>query len=163
MNSPSTGNRRRRGAAGAAGESLVELLVSVVILGTTIVVIIEVLFMMVGSTGLQADEVRGQNTLAAWADAVVVAPYTDDCPPAPFPEPSPSPTGFTTRVISVEYWKDTAFVATCPTPGQDQGLQLVTLGAVPPAGPIGDGGAGPTAEQTLKVVKRRPCSPGSGC
>jgi len=155
--------RHRRG--GDVGESLVELMVSVVILGTTIVVVIEVLFMMIGGTALQADEVRGQNTLASWADAVVSAPYTPcaqpSATPAQFPAPSPSPTAFTTRVVSVEYWQGSGFGATCPTP--DQGVQLVTLGVVPPVGPIGDGGSGPTPEQTLKVVKRRPCTSGSGC
>ncbi|MDP3972017.1 MAG: hypothetical protein Q8P61_03790 [Candidatus Nanopelagicales bacterium] len=168
-----TGERRRCG--GAAGESLVELMVSVAILGTTIVVIIEVLFMMVGGTVLQADEVRGQNTLASWADAVAAAPYTEcatpTATPAPFPEPSPSPSAFTTRVISVEYWQDTAFAAACPSP--DQGLQLVTLGVLPPAGPIGEASASPTpepspgqtlsGEQVVKLVKRQPCSPGSSC
>lgn len=144
----------RRGAR-EGGESLVELLVSVAILGVTIVAIIEVMFTMVGSTTVLSDDVKAQNALASWAGAVTHATYTDcaDADQVSAASPAQVPTGFTANVDSVTYWNGSAFVTPCPA--TDTGLQLITLSVTAPPGPM------PVTPQQLKVVKRKPC--GSSC
>ena len=138
------------------GESLVELLMAVAILGVMIVAIIEVLFTMVGSSTLLGEQVRGQNALSVWGEAVTNSAYTACATPANVLAAAPAivPSGFTPQVSSVTYWNGSSFGSAC-TPATDQGLQLITLSATAPAGPL------PTTPQTLTVIKRKPCE--SGC
>lgn len=145
-------SRRRALARAEQGESLVELLVSISILGLVIVIIIEVLFTMVAGTLMHREQVEGLNALGAWADSVGADTYTACATPGSVPSPPSLPNGFSSQVVSVRYWDGSSFVGEC---GTDTGLQLITLSV---AGP---GDAVPATPQALDVVKRKPCV--SGC
>lgn len=136
------------------GESLVELLVSISILGVAVVAILGAIAMTATASGLHRDTASVQNHLHNWAEAVSNAPGWTACASAAVVQaavPAPAlPTGWSAAVSDVDYWNGTAFVETC---GTDQGIQLVTLS-------ITSGGS-PVAQGTLDVVRRRPC--GSGC
>lgn len=140
----------RSDAGAEAGESLVELTVSVAILGIIGTVLIEMLLVMSSGTAVRRDVVEGQNQLASWADAVISGTYVACAQPASIPMPRSLAAAYTARVAAVEYWNGSAFVGQCE-PATDQGLQLVTLEVTRHSG------AGPTGPQQLGVVKRKPC------
>lgn len=139
-------------------ESLVELLVSVAILGVVIVAIIEVLFTLIGGSLAHSDDAKGQNLLGSWAESVESASYSPCATPAVVlaaaPVPVSLPTGYSATIQTVQYWNGSSFDSQCAA-GTDTGLQLVTLSVTPPTGPM------PVVPQTLAVAKRKPC--GSAC
>lgn len=135
------------------GDTLVEILVSVAILGIAVVAILGAIAMTATASGLHRDTASVQNLLHNWAESVSDGPYTACASAATVQSAVPSPalpTGFSAQVTAVRYWDGSAFAGSC---GTDQGLQRITLSI---AGPGSPGAAG-----TLDVVRRRPC--GSGC
>lgn len=140
----------RPDAGTEAGESLVELAVSVAILGIIGTVLIEMLLVMSSGTALRRDVVEGQNLLASWADTVISGTYVACAQPSSIPMPRSLAAEYTARVAAVEYWNGSAFVGQC-LPATDQGLQLVTLEVTRLSG------AGPAGPRQLEVVKRKPC------
>ena len=154
------GTPRTAGAAGAAGaadaadaadagETLVELLVTVVILGIATAGLAGALLATNSASQLQRQQVLAQNALRSWAEQVAAGPYTDCAPVAGFAAPAALPGGLTAAVTAVRYWDGTAFVPAC---GPDTGVQRVTL-RITAAG----GGLPRPVVQSLAVVVRKPC------
>ena len=141
------------------GETLIEILVSVTILGIIGVALVGGLLMISTSSVVHRDAASSQNSMRNWAESVSSSAYgaCNTLTAASFLalKPANLPAGFTASVPSVLYWNGSAFVAgPCTVGGAlDTGLIKVTLQLTPPVTP------GSHAE-TLVVVKRKPCT---GC
>ena len=137
-----------------AGESLVELLVTVVVLGIITAGLSGALLTVNGTSQLHRQQALAQHALRAWAEQVGAATYTNCAAPAAFPAPSPVlPAGLAASVPSVRYWNGTSFATSCPA--VDTGIQRVTLRITATnfmVAPIG---------HSIVVVVRKPCV--SGC
>lgn len=140
---------RRAPGRSDAGESLVELLVTVIILGLVTSGLAASLLATGNASTLARRQAQAQNTLRSWAEEVGAAAYTD-CAQAPkFAGLVPAlPGGLTGSVTSVRYWDGTAFAATC---GTDTGIQRVTL-TITVANTLSD-----PLVRGITVVVRRPC------
>jgi hypothetical protein len=153
---------RIRAAAPASGrdsgESLVELLVAIVILGTSVVAVLGAVATAVGASTLDRRQVQAQAVLRTWGERIAAVDDTGygDCRSASgvettTPAPSPLPAGFTASVSDVAYWDGTAFVSGC-TAGSDPGLRRVTLELTAVSALY------PGFTETLDVVARKPCA-----
>jgi type II secretory pathway pseudopilin PulG len=133
-----------------AGETLVELLMTVVILGLATAGISGALLVSSKASSLQQQSALAQNALRSWAEQVGAAPtYTPCAVAASFGAPVPAlPTGLTASVSTVQYWTGTVFTTTC---GTDTGIQRVTLRIT------ATNGLSAPLTDTVAVVVRRPC------
>lgn len=132
-----------------AGESLIELLVTMVVLGIATAGIAAALLTADSASGQQRRQAQAQNALRSWAEQVAAGTYTDCATAGSFAAPTTAPpAGVTAAVAAVEYWNGTAFAASC---GTDTGIQRVTLRVTATAG------RAPTVSEDVAVVLRKPC------
>lgn len=132
-----------------AGETLVELLMTVVILGIATAGISGALLVSTKASALHQQQALAQNALRSWAEQVGAGAYTPCAAAGSFGAPSPAlPTGLTAAVSAVQYWNGTAFTGTC---GADTGIQRVTLRIT------ATNGLSAPLTDTVAVVVRRPC------
>lgn len=137
------------------GETLVETLISVILLGLLASGIVTALATTINASDLDARQSAAEPALRSYAAAWSRVPYqacTAGSTSNPYGSSDPSgytaPNGFTASVTSVKFWDGTSaspavFAATCPS-GADQGLQELTLQVRPPRG----------ATQTIAIDKR---------
>jgi Tfp pilus assembly protein PilV len=137
-------------AARDGGESLVELLVTVVILGISTAGLSAGLLSVGQASTMQRQQVLAQNALRSWAEQISAGTYTACAGAGAFTAPSPAlPSGFTATVTKVEYWNGTSsFASSC---GTDSGIQQVTLRIT------AQNGLSPALNQDVAVVVRKPC------
>jgi hypothetical protein len=132
-----------------AGETLIELLVAIAILGTSVIAILGGILVVEESSSMHRKQAQAQNGLRSWAEQVSTAPYVNCALASGFSPPSPSlPSGFTPTVAAVRYWNGTSFANSC---GSDTGIQKVTLQIVVASGLY------PGFTQRLDLVLRKPC------
>jgi type II secretory pathway pseudopilin PulG len=136
---------RSRGPIRDAGESLVELLVSIAIMGIAVTAILGGVGMAASSSSTHENLAQAQRLLRNWAESLT---YSPACPAVVNAFSAPS--GYTVNSPSVAYWSTTAraFSASC---GAGGGMYRVTLSITP------TGGQGAGIPQTLDVTMRRPC------
>jgi len=144
---------RRRGSARDGGESLIELLVAVIIMGTAVVAVVGGL----GTAIMMTDVHRKQAAVAAHVkifaanieSAIAATPtgYVDCATRDSYPDYSPGPP-YDAEVMDVLYWNGSSFVAACAS--RDTGVQLVRLRVWSIDG---------RADQTVDVIIRKPCRP----
>jgi Tfp pilus assembly protein PilV len=143
----------RRGSAYDRGESLIELLVAVLIMGTAVVAVVGGL----GTAIMMTDVHRKQAAVAAHlkifaADlesAIAATPttqYVNCATSASYPDYTPGPP-YDADVTQVQYWNGSSFVASCAS---DLGVQRVRLRVWSTDG---------RADQSVDVIIRRPCRP----
>jgi Tfp pilus assembly protein PilV len=140
------------------GETLVELLITVVIVGTAVVAVLGAVATAVGASTLDRRQVQAQVVLRTWGERIAAvddAGYGNcrsaSAVAATTPAPAPLPAGFTASVEGVDYWSGTAFAAGC-TAGSDPGLRLVHLRVT------ADQQLYPGFTEDLDVVVRKPCA-----
>jgi type II secretory pathway pseudopilin PulG len=139
----------RRAPARDVGETLIELLVTVVILGIATAGLTGALLTTGKASTLHRQQALTQNALRSWAEQVGAAPYADCATAAGIGAPSPAlPVGLTAAVTSVRYWNGTSFVASC---GPDTGVQKVTLRIT------AVNGLSAALVRSIAVVLRKPC------
>ncbi|WP_129337954.1 type IV pilus modification PilV family protein [Cellulomonas endophytica] len=166
---------RRRGRD--AGESLVEILLSVMIIGIAVTAILGGVGLAARASSQDERQIQAQALLRSWAEHVqarttdstyvacaTTATYSGSTWAYTSPAPAglePLPAGFTASVTEVQYWdpSTTSFGSTC---GTDSGVQRVRLALTATAT------AAPGFTSTYDVVVRRPCaalaaSGGPGC
>jgi Tfp pilus assembly protein PilV len=132
-----------------AGETLVEMLVAIVILGTSVIAILGGILVVVESSSVHRKQAQSQNGLRTWAEQVSAAPYVDCATAGGFSPPSPAlPSGLTPTVTAVQYWTGSSFASSC---GSDTGIQKVTLQIAAASGLY------PGFTLSLDVVVRKPC------
>lgn len=148
----------RRPAKAEAGLTMIELLVTVAIIGIAFVVIVGGLSTAILGSDLQRRQASADTVLRDLADAIRdddVAPYQDCASTYSIP-PGTIPIGFTAAVPTVEaYWVADAstppdaakdhFATSCSVP--DAGIQLLRISVTPDV-------RGTT--QSVQIVKRRP-------
>ena len=149
---------------GDAGETLVELLVSLSVLGMSFAAVLGAVATAVDSSRTHRDTARAQSILRSWAEtlshpqdtsATSGYVYTPCAGAAAFPAASASvavPAGWTASIASIKWWNGTAWSTTSC---DDAGLQKLTLTLTTPAG------IWPGTAQSLDVVLRRPCADAS--
>ena len=145
-----------------AGDSLLEVIVSISILSVLAASLIGSIFVTNNTSGqIQNDVSINTNVgqiITNWSDVVTQSAYVPCATSNDVPPPSPLPDGSVTYSATVQYWDGTKFADTLPTgpctPSTDTGAQLITLTANAPTSVFGQ-------NQTLAVVKRKPCV--SGC
>jgi Tfp pilus assembly protein PilV len=143
---------RAPGKRGDRGESLIEVLVSVAIMGTAVVALVGGLATAILMSDTHRKQAQAGVYVRAYAEAIETAvaasptSYVDCATKASYESLFASPAGFDREVVSVTYWSSTAFTSgTCTT---DQGVQRVALRVWSADG---------RASERLDVVIRKPC------
>lgn len=135
-----------RRAHGERGETLVELLVTVVIMGSAIVALVAGVATAVASSDTHRQDATAEGVMRSYAERVQNTAYSD-CATSYAPGYSVPP-GWTATITSIQYLQsdDASYGSTCSS---DLGAQQITLHVVSPHTKNG-------ADQTLVVVKRKP-------
>ena len=117
----------RRPVRDECGESLLELLISVVIMGITVVAVVGALVVATRTSDLHRKEATAGTSARDYAEAVARTTY-GNCATASAFSPAtvgfPVPAGYAASVVSVKYWNGSLFAAGC---GTDNGLQQVVV------------------------------------
>jgi type II secretory pathway pseudopilin PulG len=154
------GFRRRHRRGNDRGETLVELLVTIVVLGLTIPALMGAVLISVSASSQDRRQVQAQALLNSWAETIERENSTDalytNCPAltyyetAPF-APASIPAGFTPSVVAITYWDTPSgtFVVACASP--DSGVRKVQLKVTVVAGLY------PAFDVTESIVVRKPC------
>jgi type II secretory pathway pseudopilin PulG len=144
---------RARRPRGDQGETLVEVTVSVILLGITVVALIGGLVTAVMMSDVHRKQARAQAYVRNFAEAIqqgVLSSggYKPCGQPADYLSAAPTAAGLVPSVDPVEYWNGTSFVTTC---GTDGGVQRLTLRVTV----TGDS----RVAESLQIVIRKPCRP----
>jgi type II secretory pathway pseudopilin PulG len=143
--------------AGTRGETLVETLLSIVLLGILAAGILGALVATTTTSDFDAKQAASEPGLRSYADAwgrATYAPCTAGSSANPYGATAPpgftAPVGYTASVTAVKFWNGTStnpavFTAACPA-GGDQGLQELSLQLRSPQGPA----------QTVTIDRRSP-------
>jgi Tfp pilus assembly protein PilV len=143
----------RRVLAGEAGTTLVEVLITVAILGIAVVSIVGGMGTSIIGADYHRKQAQAHTVLVSAADSVKsqsANPY-QACATAAAYAPATGvtlPAGWTAAAVtvrSVTYWNGSAFTASCPA--SDTKLQLVTIQVATPDS---------RATESVSVVKRNP-------
>ena len=141
------------------GETLLEILISVVILGITGVAILSGLMTTVTVSDMHRKQATAGAVAQDYAETVsryVAADHYVECATAAAYAPGvvgfTPPGGYTASIAGVEYWNaaTTTFSGTCSS----SGLERVTVQVASTDG---------RATEDVVVVVRRPCGGGSSC
>jgi type II secretory pathway pseudopilin PulG len=151
--------RRPALARGQAGESLLEIIITIMIMGLAIPAVVGAVMAAVGSSSQDRRQVQAQQLLTSWSETIAKA-NTDtsyaagSCASPSFystgsfaPTPAP-PTGFQVSVVSVRYWTAGAFAAAC---AGDEGVRQLQLRVT------ADAALYPSFAMDRFVIVRRPC------
>jgi Tfp pilus assembly protein PilV len=146
-------------ARGQAGESLLEIIITIMIMGLAIPAVVGAVLAAVGSSSQDRRQVQAQQLLTSWSETIVKA-TTDsnynsgNCQPASYYEtgsfaPSPAaPAGFHATVVSIKYWTAGAFAAACAS---DEGVRQLQLRVTV------DAALYPSFSVDRYVIVRKPC------
>ena len=139
------------------GETLVELLVSVTILGLAGVALIAGLSSAVVISDVHRKQTTAGATVRNYAEAIETAVrttgYQASCTPA-YAAGFAGPAGFSApTVAAVSFWNGSSFPTACD-PATDQGAQRLVLQVSSVDG---------RATERLAIVVRKPCEPGNPC
>jgi Tfp pilus assembly protein PilV len=144
--------RARRGED--RGESMIELLVALVIMGSAVIAVVGGLgtaIMMSDIHSKQAAIAAHLNTFAATIEGAVAASptgYVACATDTSYPSYAPG-APYNADITAVKYWNGTSFTTTC-TPSTDSGVQLVTLRVWTDDGRV---------DRSMDIVIRKPCRP----
>ena len=159
----SSEHRPGRGRDADGGETLIELLVSIVIMGIAGAAIIGSLLIAVDVSQMHKKHVEVQQYLRSWAETVsnnsADGGYVGCGDSACFLGLTPAAvSGLTPSVESIECWTGTGWVDPCPalstTAGNVRRVKLTVSGA---------GAFLPGTSNSLTVVVRRACAQVSAC
>jgi type II secretory pathway pseudopilin PulG len=142
-----------RRARGEGGETLVELLATIVIMGTAVIAVVAGIGVAITSSDANAKQVTALTVIRNYAEAIQAAPYAP-CGTAASYAPGAvgftPPANFTVSIVgAVTYYDGTSspavFSASCPPP--DKGAQRMTIKAH---------SSDNRADRSLEIVKRGP-------
>ncbi len=147
---------RNREGSGDEGETLVELLVSIALLGIASIAIMASITMGLKASALSAGLAQNQNLLRNWAEVLNATPYIDCATASSYGVPigMDVPANVDLVVTEVAYWDEgtSGFIGSCST---DEGAQRLTLQTTV------ESGTNQPSVNELKIVIRKPCV--SGC
>lgn len=133
------------------GESLIELLVSIVILGIGVTALLTGMGAAAVTSGYHTNQAQQVETIRNYVDAVQSAPYVScatSYEPSGYDAPPLKPAGYTMSAKVEKYASGSGFSASCPTP--DQGAQQVLVTIVPPDSRV--------RTEQFTILKRKPCT-----
>jgi type II secretory pathway pseudopilin PulG len=136
-----------------SGETLLELLVTISIMGAAFVAILAGVGVAIASSDSHRQEASAEGVVRSYAERVQDSrdvPYVDCATTANYGSPAgfTPPTGWTVSITGVAYLQtNNSYAATCPSP--DRGAQQLTLQVVSPHTAHG-------ATETVVIVKRKP-------
>lgn len=132
-----------------AGETLVEILLSIVILGIAVSALMFGMASAATTSGYHDDSAEQAELVRNYADAVQAMPYAS-CAASYAPTSVAVPAGYSVTAAVVGYADGAAypFPAACPATG-DEGAQQVRVSVTPPDARV--------RAEDLYVVKRKPC------
>ena len=143
-----------RRARGEGGETLIELLATIVIMGTAVIAVVAGIAVAITSSDANAKQVTALTVVRNYAEAIQAAPYVP-CGTAASYAPgavafTPPPNFTATVAGSVTYYDGTSaspavFSGSCAAP--DKGAQRMTVAATSSDG---------RADRKLEIVKRGP-------
>lgn len=153
-----------RASRGDAGETLIEILVTLMVIGVGVTAILGGFLVAVSSSTLSRSQAHVQAALRSWAESLTATTdgignpyhYVDCAGTGDFPAPTSMPAGYTAQVTSVAYWNGSDWSSACPL-GADQGVQRVRITIAAP------GSVYSAVTQYLDVVVRRPCASSAAC
>jgi prepilin-type N-terminal cleavage/methylation domain-containing protein len=131
------------GRSGDDGVTLVELVVTIALMGITFAAFLGGMFTFETGATNHARQADGANYIRQYAEVVSALPY-QTCPASYVASGFTVPTGWTAS-LSTTYWNGTAFTGACPA--TDSGLAAVHLTLSSTDG---------RDTETLDVVKRAP-------
>lgn len=126
-----------------AGVSLVELILTIAIMGIAIVTIVGGAMTSILDSDYNRKQADAANVMRAYADSVAAVAY-QPCSASYAPAYTP-PTGYSVSIVTTEYWDTatSAFISTCPA--ADYGFERLTLQVSSPDA---------RANEVLQVEKR---------
>lgn len=147
--------RRRPSGVDERGETLVELLVTLVILSTAVIALVGGIAAAIRFSDLHRKQANAGAYVRAFGEAVqnkvnaTPTGYTLCATTGVYTTAYtvPDPTRYTASITSIAYWNGTAFASTCPVSG-DAGVQRLSLQVASTDG---------RATEKLDIVIRRPC------
>ena len=146
---------RRHDIRSDAGFSLVEIVITIAIVGVTFSAILGGLFASITVSALQRKEATADTVARSAAEVVKDSernPYNNCAGPGAYSLSGLSvPSGFSVTITDVAYWNGqppaggaVGFQPNCPSP--DRGIQRITIAATSTDG---------QATETVQVIKRR--------
>jgi type II secretory pathway pseudopilin PulG len=121
------------------GETLLELIITIAILGVTVPALIGSVLVAVDSSSQDRRIVQAQQMLTSWSETIAKAntdatygPYTL-CPAPTYYAtgtfaPTPAlPSGFTASVVAIDYWKQTPLPGSFQSCAADEGVRRLRL------------------------------------
>jgi len=140
---------QRLGPARDRGESLIELLVTVVIVSTAVVAVVGGLVTALMMSTLYRKQAEAAEHLSNYAALIESSPY-DECPDVSYPTYNPGVgSGYTADPPAVLFRSGSSFVNFCPA-GGDTGIQQVTLWVRSTDGRV---------NESRTIIIRKPCRP----
>jgi type II secretory pathway pseudopilin PulG len=144
-------------ARGEAGESLLEIIITIMIIGLAIPAVVGAVLAAIGSSSQDRRQVQAQQLLTSWSETI--AKHNDDgsytaCPATSYYAtgtfaPAAVPAGFAVSVASIDYW-DTA-TSTFAGCAADKGIRRLRLRVNV------DAGLYPSFAMDRYVIVRKPC------
>jgi type II secretory pathway pseudopilin PulG len=142
-------------ARGDVGESLIELIITIMIMGITLPSVIGAVLLAVDVSSQDRRQVQAQRLLTSWSETVADKNSDSTYGSCPAPDyatgtfaPTGLPPGFTASVETIEYWDGAAFTSSC---GSDTGARRVKLRMSV------DAALYPAFELGRYVIVRKPC------
>jgi prepilin-type N-terminal cleavage/methylation domain-containing protein len=145
---------RRRPGPGDRGETLIEVLISVVILGLAATAFVPGMAATVKISDIQRKEATAAAYVRNYAETIQNTVAAGGYKPGTLAYPAfTPPNNYTATMATKECWTTGSVWAAC-TAGNDIGVQRLTLTVSSPDS---------RATETLAVIVRQPCGTGSGC
>jgi prepilin-type N-terminal cleavage/methylation domain-containing protein len=134
------------------GETLIELLVTVIIVGIAVVALVGGVAVSIRMSDIHRKQAAAGAYVRAYAEAIENAVAKSPTEYKPCVPGGPAPTypsfavdpPYTAEITAVKYWDGSVFSGTCTS---DTGVQKVSLRVT----------AGTTVAETLDVIIRKPC------
>jgi type II secretory pathway pseudopilin PulG len=147
--------RRRPRIDEDSGETLVELLVSIVVMSTAVMALVAAVATSIRLSDLHRKQSVAGAAARSYAEALdtsIAAATTAYVPCATTYSPTfAAPTGYTLLTPTVTYWNGSAFVSSGCTAANDSGVQKVTVGVKSNDNMV---------TERLDIIVREPCRVG---
>ena len=138
---------RARRSDGERGDTLVEIMLTVIIVGISFTGILFGLATAINLSGIDRGDADVRTMLVSSVESVKSQPYVS-CPSANGSSYNPAlgvtvPSGWVLEISQFDHWNGTTWVATCPA--TDQKLQKINVKATSPDG---------RSKDSIEIIKR---------
>lgn len=143
------------------GESLLELIITIMIMGITIPAVVGAVLASVGSSSQDRRQIQAQQLITSWSETIAKAntdaTYTEgSCPATTFYAsgafaPTALPSGFHPSVVSITYWNAVTGAFDGSACATEKGIRQVRLRIDV------DAGVYPGFSMDRYVIVRKPC------